>query len=75
MAIFAITFFALYFTKKEKKSVTDLLIPIKIEIPSNESFASAVNQYIFNNQAYIISLDIKKELNNKNKIFGGNYVK
>lgn len=40
---------------------------------SNESFASAVNQYIFNNQAYIISLDMKKEFRDSFEAKFSNY--
>lgn len=40
---------------------------------SNESFAAAVNQYVFNNQAYIISLDIKKEFRDSFEAKFSNY--
>lgn len=40
---------------------------------SNESFASAVNQYVFDNQAYVISLDIKKEFRDSFEAKFSNY--
>lgn len=40
---------------------------------SNETFVSAVNQYVFNNQAHIISLNVKKEFRDSFEAKFSNY--
>lgn len=61
--------------KKEEKDFSNNTINIII-CPghfSNETFVSAVNQYVFNNRAHIISLNIKKEFRDSFETKFSNY--
>ena len=61
-------------TKDGNKDCKSINIIITSAHFSNQTFVAAINQYVFNNQAYLINFDVKKEFRRNFELKYGNYI-